>query len=326
MQCVSPITLRDEVTGRYNTFPCGSCKYCKENRRNQWSFRLEQEWRNSITAYFYTLTYENVYLPLEEKPPLSGMFEPVLQREHLSAFIKRLRTRKERAYQNRKDTIDKSWQKVWKTETSGRWKGRKRLQFKYPIRFFGVGEYGEQNGRPHYHAIIFNIPNELHIKAAQNQWKYGKVHIGEVNEASIHYTTKYGLKKENFAIMSRNPGIGSNYLDDDSIYKFHSSGNDYVKASKLKVPMPRYYKEKYIQDSKNYKKVLYWDNIEKKDIVRYEPTPYAELRRTKNFIENENKVEAKYIAKGKNPITARSEEDRNRYERFGKTIKTNKLD
>ena len=62
--------MRDPVIkGQRNTFPCGKCKYCKENKRSQWSFRLQQELKKSGNSYFYTLTYNDLHLPLKEEPP-----------------------------------------------------------------------------------------------------------------------------------------------------------------------------------------------------------------------------------------------------------------
>ena len=108
--CISPITLKDPlIKGLRNTFPCGKCKYCKERRRSQWSFRLHQELKHSATAYVYTLTYEDLHLPLQESPPLSGMYEPVLRKDHIQQFISKLRKQKERNAKTRTRYTDHSW-------------------------------------------------------------------------------------------------------------------------------------------------------------------------------------------------------------------------
>jgi hypothetical protein len=310
MQCVSPITLRDPViSGSFNTFPCGKCKYCKEIRRSQWSFRLHQELQNSETAAFYTLTYEDIYLPLKESPPLSGSYAPTLVKEDVQLFIKRLRSHLQRKKRKGKyNHLDRSWE--------------------LPLRYFAVGEYGDQNGRPHYHALIFNIPYEEQVIGVKDKWAKGNIHVGDVNEASIHYCTKYMLKDENDmrALMSRRPGIGANYLENKEVKKWHESGNDYVSYNGFPMAVPRYYKQRYLRNSKNFRKVEYWDKVKGEPIIRYERTEDSLQKMHRAIDQRENKIEKKYIAKGKNPITDRGEEDRNRYKRFGNKFKNNKLD
>lgn len=95
------------------------------------------------------------------------------------------------------------------------------------VRFFASGEYGEQNGRPHYHACIFGLPPVDEIAAC---WTRGFVRVDELNAARIAYTAGYCAKKVGhsmrpevrvdhatgeeylweppFILMSRRPGIG----------------------------------------------------------------------------------------------------------------------
>ena len=78
------------------------------------------------------------------------------------------------------------------------------------IRFFHVGEYGEQNRRPHYHALLFgtDFPDkELFTKSSgvslytsktlQKLWPFGFSTIGEVTFESAAYCARYCLKKIN---------------------------------------------------------------------------------------------------------------------------------
>ena len=79
------------------------------------------------------------------------------------------------------------------------------------IRFFGCGEYGDDFGRPHYHAILFNYkPTDLRQwkKNNEDQWVYtsrqldkiwglGYTYIGEATFKSAAYTARYILKKIN---------------------------------------------------------------------------------------------------------------------------------
>ena len=62
------------------------------------------------------------------------------------------------------------------------------------IRFFGVGEYGDDTFRPHYHLVTFgnnHIPEGL-IKEV---WKKGIVQEVELNEQTARYVAGYCMKK-----------------------------------------------------------------------------------------------------------------------------------
>jgi hypothetical protein len=89
----------------------------------------------------------------------------------------------------------------------------KRLRKKYGngIRFFQCGEYGEVNGRPHYHAILFNhdFDDRTYLKTV-NGYKYynsqslldlwhhkGMVHVGDAEWESCAYVARYITKKIN---------------------------------------------------------------------------------------------------------------------------------
>lgn len=102
------------------------------------------------------------------------------------------------------------------------------------VRYFTVGEYGGKKGRPHYHALLFDVPptpqyarllNECWAKESRKGQRVpmGFVDVGIVQEGSIDYVANYTLKKLNgdqaveeygdrahpFCRMSRRPPIGS---------------------------------------------------------------------------------------------------------------------
>jgi len=80
-----------------------------------------------------------------------------------------------------------------KTEPQ-KWLKRLRKVLDHPIRYFIVGEYGEETYRPHYHAILFNYPfyDEATIEAT---WQKGHISNGEVTPQSARYVTEYCVKK-----------------------------------------------------------------------------------------------------------------------------------
>lgn len=97
----------------------------------------------------------------------------------------------------------------------------------YPVqvRYFGVGEYGEQTFRPHYHLVLYGLGRENH-QVINQAWGLGLIHIGDVTMNSIQYVAGYVTKKmtskddprlegrtPEFSLMSRNPGIGKKAAD-----------------------------------------------------------------------------------------------------------------
>lgn len=201
------------------TVPCGRCGACLHNRRIDWSFRLNQELKIHLCAKFITLTYNDENVPKTD----SGLHS--LRKTDYQKWFKKIR-KKQSKY------------------TSTR------------IRYYGVGEYGTNTNRPHYHVILFSPCAKL-LNVLDQTWTHGHIDIGDVNEKSIHYITKYHVnhrhfddQRENeFTTMSRNPGIGYNYITNN--LKWHTQ-NDFlhVMNNGFKQRLPRYYKKKLFTDFK----------------------------------------------------------------------------
>jgi len=243
-QCPCPISIKDPRANHNSVrivVPCNKCPICLQNKRSDWSFRLTEELRTAKNAWFLTLTYSDENLPdayhhgkdLQEKT-YTGM--PTLDKRDLTLFHKRLR---------------KSIHKV----TKGAHKALKYPQMKY----YSVGEYGSQTHRPHYHGIYYNVPKEI-IDQITEIWKNGETHTGTVTPASIHYVCKYVINKPEdyediqppFALMSRNPALGSNYVNRN--YNFHWQNlAPYVIKDGFKQKLPRYYKDKLFTESEKMK-------------------------------------------------------------------------
>lgn len=170
-----------------------------------------------MTAKFITLTYDDPSLPLGDSD------RPTLVKSDYQRFAKRLRK---------------------ENGTHCNW----------PIRYYAVGEYGTETERPHYHAIMFNAHLKV-INKLDGIWKYGTVHVGEVEPASIHYVTKYvinrvGLYKDRlppFALMSRRPGIGAEYVNTHTAWH-RADARYFTNVNGQKGTLPRYYKDKMFSD------------------------------------------------------------------------------
>ena len=150
------------------------------------------------------------------------------------------------------------------------WLDNLRKQFGKGIRHWFVCEFGSLHGRPHYHGILFNIPEELTADAIISTWNChragsrktkvdqwsldnnarGVAYVGNYcNELTAHYICKYitkdcspGYDKPVPRIISSR-GLGLSYVTPSNIDAHHRHGklmpyittsNDYV------VPLPRY--------------------------------------------------------------------------------------
>jgi len=128
---------------------------------------------------------------------------------------------------------------------------RKNTQLK--LRYFLGGEYGEKEGRPHYHAVIFGLSKEFRAEV-ERSWGLGYITCDDVTPERAMYVAKYTTKKlsgpavshyngrkPEFGLMSRRPGIGHDYLDVNGKF-IEQNGFCVVKGNK--VSLPRYYSEK----------------------------------------------------------------------------------
>jgi len=197
--------------------PCGKCIGCKTDKTREWTARCVHESKMHDEKCFLTLTYNN------ENLPEGG----TLVKKDLQDFMKRLREKIE----------------------------------PIKIRFYGCGEYGNKLSRPHYHVLIFgySFPDRrLHAinkKPGQQLftsdelgklWTKGFHLIGNFEQASAQYVCGYTAKKitgedadehyqgklPEFALMSRRPGIGHDWINKYSrdVYPkdfFHIQGHTY---------------------------------------------------------------------------------------------------
>lgn len=118
---------------------------------------------------------------------------------------------------------------------------RLRKRFGIPVRFYMCGEYGSENHRPHYHAILFGVhfgdkyywrksPSGCDLFRSpilEELWGMGSCEIGEVTFESAAYVARYCIKSiagaewicdsdtgemyerpREFTRMSLKPGIG----------------------------------------------------------------------------------------------------------------------
>lgn len=113
------------------------------------------------------------------------------------------------------------------------------------VRFYGVGEYGENTFRPHYHVCVFGVGQCARGRTLREfgtnvlvperccefcsdvyrTWGHGIIEVGELNAHSAGYIAQYTVKKmtrdddvrlggrhPEFARMSLRPGIGADAM------------------------------------------------------------------------------------------------------------------
>ena len=141
-----------------------------------------------------------------------------------------------------------------------------------PLRYFSVGEYGDETLRPHYHACIFGhdfTTNKVQVRDGANPlwtnetlskaWGNGLVSVGVLNFVTAQYTASYVTKKLNNerryrtldentgelieleqprALMSLRPAIGKEWLDK---HGYNVYAHDHVVVNGRAQKPPKYY-------------------------------------------------------------------------------------
>lgn len=148
------------------------------------------------------------------------------------------------------------------------------------VRFYMAGEYGDQHGRPHFHACLFGcffpdrvlyreLPSGSNLFTSaelEGYWPHGFSSVGDVTFESAAYIARYCMKKitgapakEHYSLvhpdtgevidrvpefnrMSLKPGIGAGWLE-----KFHAEvyPRDVVRMNGVDMLPPKYYDKKW---------------------------------------------------------------------------------
>lgn len=212
MRCIAPIQLTRPVR---TVVPCGRCNACLMARRVDWTFRLLQENKVATTATFLTLTYADDFIPVSE----AG--EYTLLKRDVQLWLKRLRKQQSELTPMR-------------------------------IRYYLVGEYGSQFGRPHYHALMFDLHPNCSVERSwqRDDQLIGFVDQGTVTPGSIHYVAgyilgssdEYPFRQAPFSLMSK--GVGRSYLTPQMIQWHRSGMRNFTQVNGFKARIPRYYKDR----------------------------------------------------------------------------------
>lgn len=289
MACLTPLTLyrkeRSSSDNHVDTVPCGRCPNCLKRRINQWAFRLEKEQNVSLTSSFTTLTYADETLPYSE----NGY--PTLNMKDHQDFMKRLR-KSVRKFNLKHHPEQFHRYKMCNIETG---KTFDKLVDKYPLKYYAVGEYGDENHRPHFHQILFNLP-QLYINREEfvhEIWDKGKIQIATCNTATMKYVAGYINKRIHpkqqdslddrtieFSMMSK--GLGKNFITPQTTKYYQTQLQPFLKVENgTKLSMPRYYKDKMYKP---------WQKLrlaKKAKIYNEENQPFEDGKQEFDYVKNQ---------------------------------------
>jgi hypothetical protein len=125
------------------------------------------------------------------------------------------------------------------------------------LKYYACGEYGSSTNRPHYHAVLFNLPKHIiaQPQILADTWQNGHIHLASSNQSTINYVVGYMTKSnferinthddrlKEFSLMSKGMGMGyltpamKNYYQKRKLFCI-------VRENGQIISMPRYYKQK----------------------------------------------------------------------------------
>lgn len=255
---------------------CGGCGFCRLKYAGEWSVRSMHEASLYTENCFITLTYDDKRLP-----PGYDLREGLIYSHFNIDFMKALRDR----CGGRDAVTHHNFGKI-NSKT-----GLPYPEFHRPIRFYVSGEYGENFGRPHWHALLFNFdfsdkyfwrwrryPNGMRYAVYRSPtleelWPYGNSEIGSVTLQSAGYCARYILKKitgdnaeKHYRIVDQDTGQVFDRCPEFSkqslrpgigegwFRKFHSDVyplDRVVLRDGREVKPPRYYDKQYFKRTKD---------------------------------------------------------------------------
>lgn len=190
--------------------PCGKCIPCLVAKRQEWSFRLEQEFKYSHGAHFVTLTYDQGHWPTNGS----------LDKKHLQDYLKRLR---------KKDGTNQI--RYYGVGEYGTRSGRPH----YHLLLFGGCEqhirssWTDSKGRP------IGIVHVGSVTASS---------IAYCTKYVIQQKDYDEIRASPFALMSRRYGLGGRYLTDEMVQWHRENEANYAVRDGVKVRLSRFYKSK----------------------------------------------------------------------------------
>lgn len=253
------VKIKGEDLRRKIITDCGNCVQCRTRKSMDWTFRCLTESIRSESAYFLTLTLSDEFIT-----------DAPCKRD-IQLFHKKLR----QYFKN-------------------------HLGSDGSLKYFLVSEYGYETERLHYHAIYFNFPYEKNTPYIQisneisRVWGKGFVHVKQFDMKQVAYCIKYLHKDKelgNIQLNSNELGeISPEYINYMNSTNFME--NLKVKSGNFNIPIPRYFRKKYMTEEQREKFTDYYVRKNEKESEDLK----LRKRRRKNF-ERENEKFIKNVKK-----------------------------
>lgn len=235
--CMHKLVIRNKKTNEFYEVPCRVCIPCRKRRaaalKRFCEVQQQEFYKRGQSCSFNCLTYTDRSLPRNS----DGL--PTICKKDFQNFMKRFR------------------------------KNLSKSSFNMPFKFLACGEYGDQDGRPHYHFILFGISDAVADSLIRKSWQtkkspklpLGKCDVKPLLAGGISYVCDY-------IITSLNGELARQKYDEHGIerpFTCHSQGfgiewlfaneenllaNNFVDTSFSSKPflIPKYYRDYYNMD------------------------------------------------------------------------------
>lgn len=250
--CEHPIRVLKD--GQYIHVPCGKCNGCLLHKANHWSQRVSSEIENTPFSIFFTLTYDNFYLPT--LVPCSDSFGTyLLVSDHLGNVRwngSKDVLRKDGIMINSKDFIPiqndsrsftvnyaskrdiQLWLKLLRLSLD------KEFYEERTFRYYIISEVGPTTSRNHFHGVIFpdckDTAEFLLDSAMYENWKMCdhllfKQYTKYCDPGTSCYVANYSTNINNlprvyqeksirpFRLSSKDPGIGFIQFNKEEVFE-----------------------------------------------------------------------------------------------------------
>lgn len=281
--CLHPVRIFNDRTKSFEYVPCGKCDMCRNSRASKWVMRLDQEAKCWPYVVFFTLTYDNRYVPtlrLGDDYSLcdieTGLYidsETVLSltsmertqiRKHkgvrycnfcdVQLFMKRLRYHFTHIC---KSTIDEN--------------GKKQESENPILRYYICSEISPTGLRPHYHGILYFSSRRCFAQIEDliyKSWKLGITDTSTVQSSASSYVARYvncaGRLPKIYqhrqlrpkAVFSKCPPIGSLIAREEKVREIWERGIPEIRVAKnqeyISIPLPAFLKNRLFPTIRNF--------------------------------------------------------------------------